>query len=156
MKVTCPCGFSGTLRPINSSIGTVAKCFGCDKLYTEKEGGIVAEVTEMPKFDSWEELDKFLNSVPKNSKAKKAPTGKKTTKKSVKPDPAKNLVPAQQVKDIEVYQTVHFYLRKSDEFTNVLRDAREEKKLRHDAILVFAHDHSISDPCSKLCREVVK
>lgn len=156
MKVNCSCGFLGTLRPIKSSLGTVAKCYGCDKLYEEKDGEVM-EVSEIPQFASWEEMNKFLESVPKGSKAT---TGKKRSqakkKSTVKPDPAKKLVTAQSVEQVEVYQTIHFYLRKSDEFVNVLKDAREEKKIRHETILVFAHNHSISDPCSNLCREVVK
>jgi hypothetical protein len=156
-RVECPCGFQGALKlEQTETLGAVAKCFGCDSLYKEENGELIQVVEqEIPKFETWEEMQAFLNKVPKNSKAVKKRSQPKK-KSSAKPDPSKNIVTAERVKDVEIFQTVHFYLRENDSWNNVTRDGHEEKKVRNDNVLVFVHNHDYSDPCSNLCREVLK
>jgi hypothetical protein len=54
MKIECECGFKGSVRPFDG----VGKCPGCDTIYIANHEGEVHAMatTEMPTFDSYEEL----------------------------------------------------------------------------------------------------
>lgn len=72
---------------------------------------------------------------------------RKKRKQHTDPTPKEN-------NDESIYRTTHFYVRKSDTWTQVLKDARTELERCGPGTRVMAHDHLFNEPCIDLCRSV--
>lgn len=132
------------------------RCFGCDQIYEVKEGEPVA-VSEIPTFDNFEDMQKFLDAAQagKSKGDKVVIPGKKarSKRKPVQKDTATALTKANSVADTSlIHKSIHLYTRKGDSFDQVLRDGREEIKYAANSMLIFCHNHEFSQPCSELCR----
>jgi len=126
-----------------------------------------------PKFESMEELQKWLDSqnaiedIPQffmpskeestskkksSSSPKKKQSTSKPKKKKAAPDEAAILAKPNP----NVWSTVHFYTRPGDTLNVARNDAKEEAKFRNNNVLVFYHDHVFGGICKPSCAEVVK
>ena len=141
-------------------------CSGCYKKTTGKEltdqemTAKVLDVKEvdekgMPKFESFEEMQAWLKKT-KNSKTAEAANKVGTKKaKGRSPSEAPANESATQLQQKEIYSEVHVFVREGDSWTQVLKDAREDRRFRNANVLIFAHDHIRGEACSSSCREVV-
>lgn len=127
-----------------------------------------------PVFDTFEEMQEWLNSQNDNSDSSdsQAPTSSKksTAKKKGSPsspkksssaakkkpaskDEANDIVSAESL-DVgadNVWSTVHFYTRAGSNVASTRLDAKEEAGFRNDNVLVFYHDHIYGEACVKAC-----
>lgn len=146
----CECGYQGAVRVLDDKL---ARCIGCDQLYSVDQKGTVMAMTEIPKFQSYEEMQKFLDkAITGKSKGDPVKRTKRSRKqKPVQSDPAKNLV--EQTSNPEsIFKTIHFYIRPGDTFDQVLKDGREEVKYSNNNVLVYCHEHNFDQPCLSSCR----
>jgi hypothetical protein len=146
VKIKCECGFQGTLREENG----FGKCFGCDRLYQKVNGKVQVMSTKIPDFKSWEDMQKYLDKVPKGGKA--APKKRVRKKKAVEVDTSSNL--QEEAPKVPVYKTIHFYVRPGDSFEQVLKDGREEGNFAGPGTLVFVHNHLHAEVCTDSCRGI--
>jgi hypothetical protein len=102
-------------------------------------------------FKSPAEAEAYLKKLQsKTNKLMKSSTPRK--KKAAPPK-----VPTPAVEDIDadlIWMSVHVYQRRGSEWTNTLREAREEVQYRNDNIRVFAHEHVYGNECTPKCKEI--
>jgi hypothetical protein len=147
--IDCDCGYSGAIR-IQDTIG---RCIGCDQLYKISEERVMP-VSEMPQFDSFEEMQKFLDSATTGVTAGekvKVPKKRAPKRKPVAKDTGTSLTKA-SVDTSMVQRSFHFYLRTGDSFDQVLKDGREEVKYSGSFALIFCHNHKFAEQCTSACR----
>lgn len=119
---------------------------------------------QMPTFDSFEELQEWMNKnstgVEESESSKVASSPKKTSKSSAKKKPSKKKKPAKKdeandlaaVEDpTNIWSSVHFYKRAGDTIESTRKDAKEEASFRNDNVLVFYHDHNFGEACESKC-----
>jgi hypothetical protein len=152
LKIDCECGFSGSIREQETPLGTIARCFGCDRLYKKGTGEVMAGI---PDFKSYEDMNKFLEKA----NAGKASTGTKSKTNSKRSRNKRKPAEKDQSTSIEhetpsgpIFKTIHFYLRPGDSWPEVLKDGREE--VVGPSTLVFCHNHLHGAPCVDSCRSM--
>jgi hypothetical protein len=156
MHLDCECGFVGSIREQETPLGTIGRCFGCDRLYKKGTGELMAGI---PEFKSFDDMQKFLDKATTG----KAPTGTKpNSKPNSKSKRSRNKrKPAEKDSSTEiehkepagpVYKTIHFYLRPGDSWPEVLKDGREE--IAGPTTLVFCHNHLHGEACVDTCRSM--
>ena len=153
MRIECTCGFQGSIREQDAGppFGIIARCFGCDRIYDTK-GNVVAGVPKDIPNMTYEEMQKLLDKT----NAGKSPTGKKRPSRKRKPaekDASTKLQASSP--PVAVYKTIHFYLRPTDNWTELLKDGRQEADMSGSGTLVFVHQHGHGEECKDTCREVV-
>lgn len=99
--------------------------------------------SENPTFISYEEMQKFLDERTELTTAKKKSVDKKKRRQYTDPTPKK---------EKDIYRTTHYYTRKGDTFTQVLKDCREELERSGDSTIVMAHCHQFNMACVDSCR----
>lgn len=123
-------------------------CPPCYKKQTGKEPPVKL-TKEGPTFDSMEDMMKFMEAANKGLARKKK--AEKKPKKAKGHPPVDESLPA--VPDSTIFQTVHFYVREKDTVESVQKDAREERKIRNNNVLVFVHAHAYGEECVPKCKE---
>lgn len=125
----------------------------CPDCFKEMKGkDSVNETTGIPKFDSMDDLEKFLKAAASLESAKKGMKPK--SKKSKGKEPVDTAVNSGAVANEEIYQSNHFYLREKDTIEALRKDVKEERKLRNENVLVFIHGHTFGLACNDQCKEV--
>lgn len=128
-----------------------------------------------PTFETFEEMEEWLNaqqesqtepskkSTGKTTKGSSSTTKKKTTKASTssrKKKPPKEDEGTSLTLDLSpdfrkgVWSSVHFYTREGDTIGTVRNDAKEEAKFRNENVLVYFHDHIFGEGCVSSCGRV--
>lgn len=58
------------------------------------------------------------------------------------------------VEKANIWMTLSFYLDAGSTFRDVLKDARTEREVRGENVLIFAHNHDYAEDCGKKCRRI--
>lgn len=121
-------------------------------------------MSDMPKFETYEELQEWLEQqkvtreeeakekagavAKKATKNKKANKARRPKKPSIADEGAKHF---EDIPPESVWSTVHFYTQPGDNIARTRNDAKEEKSFRNDNVLVFYHDHLFGSECVRTC-----
>lgn len=137
-------------RPIDAA-GRCPDCVGLPDQPEKPKAKTVETPTEMPKFDSYEEMQEWVENQ-KGSPKKALTLGKSSGKKKAPADKdAASDLATVETKSL-VWQTVHIYTRKGDSWSQVSKDAKKEGEYRAENVLVFGHDHEYGQNCTNNCR----
>lgn len=170
-SLKCDCGFEGAVRVnfLPKCLMSTIQCIGCDQIYKFEVNELLnrimpVKLTEVPTFNSWDQMQEFLD---KHNKKVQTPTGGEETKSSRKSNKTskstkgrstriKSAIPAKETDDSVqelFYVAIHFYTRKGDSFTQVMKDAKEESSVRGEGSVVYAHSHYRGVECNEDCKE---